>query len=347
MRTIAIEGATAAYKRLRNLDEIAEYGLDLPEQDTAPFRVSWDIFKNAPGVFLNRTRVAHLDFSRSTPRLMIVKAYPEVYDHVLIRALRNAVAVTDQMHKMKKSESGPKNSLLTTTFEDFEITLSVDRLHQAILGAERVDPRFQLLAPLKKHAWKTTPTLKITLDFGTTTTDVFLVQDKGVIKTENNYGTSRHLRKDKVLSLLEQGLEFWDAHFSAEALHTALLSPPDLSACNIWQIEDEYKARITPKPTNMKDSALSFGPFVFCADERNKHMFFDGFRIMTVSYDDVKIDITKIVDMPDPALLETMMKALTLAWKAKILGGELADFPRITTENMTNLIENTDFGYGL
>lgn len=344
MRDIAIDGTVTAFRRLRKIDQIADYGLELTPEDTAPFVLSWDPVNKVPSVRLGRTPVARLNLDGAAPRVMISNAYPEKHDAVILRAFRNAVSLTDRMEKMRQAQKDVKESLLTATFEPFEITLPRERLHQAILGAEMVDSRVQLFRPVVDR-YRQRSSLIINLKSGNNTQSMDFQSVEGVVTPQNN--RIYYPRKDAVLSLLDRGLAVWDTHFSVERLHSALSALPDLSEVDMPEINAQYAFHLHAKTLHTKTPTIKIQNLVLMGDHFYKSIFFEKFRIMNIEHGNETMSVANIVDLPDPQLLDAARKTMDLMWKAKALGADVTDFPKISTEKIDDLLENIDFGYTL
>lgn len=346
MRTIAIEGSIAGYERLKKLDKLAEFGLELPPEATAPFQILWDPARKVPAVCLNRTPVARLNFQQSAPRLSILAGYPHMYDHAIFRALRNAVSVCDRMEKMRKALKDVKPSLVTMTFEDFEINMTPQRFNQAILGAHAVDSRVTLKVPFSVNA-QNNDTAVVHINPGNH--QMWFRREDAFIKPVNrnlnfNIGC---LRKDAFMPLIYEGAATWDARLNAETLTAALNERPDLSAINVDEIDTQYKHHSDHRTLKNEDTTFVHKDLRLVKEKYIGHLYCKEIHVLSMQRGEATFDIRTALDIPQLKILVKSFEAMEMGWKAQALGGRLSDFPKLSKDLIAEVMDTIDFGYDM
>lgn len=336
MRTIKIDGTKAGYARLKTLDKIGDYGLELPDAATAPFTVMWDVAKSAPVVCLDRLPIAEVN-----PALLTMKIhdeYPERFDHALLRAVRNAVSVTDQLAKILKAGDKPKATLLQHDHEDFQVQMSPSDFARAVIGAETIDSRVRLML-------STPTTVGIEIDLGNTSSSAYFTR-RGDVMIYDHRGYQQYFFKEAPFkALLEKGQRAWAEKFAPGGIRVALESIPNITEVDAEAINTLHEEQRRADVLISQSPSVEVGPLSMTGWGRD--LRYQGLIIARRDneYRYIVPQGSGLDDQEDRAAMRRACDVMQLMWKAAAMGAKIENFPKVDAEKIAALIEATDFRY--
>lgn len=340
MRVIDIDEPRARIERLRLFHEAEAYGQDVNPQLTAPFSIGKDPSSIFPAVFLDSTLVAVCNLT-NTPKLWIRDEYPERYDTALLRAIRNAADVCDEIGRIKRAEAkdkGGASGLFTKTPQAFRPRLQDKKtLHKALLGASVLNQKLRLT--WFNAAARCGERFMITSVAGKTKYNYNLsVGTEGCI----TYIPDAHpfgLREDVFNTLMDAGLELFETRFDPDDFSEACRNLIKTSAAvDTRSIQDAFRAYEHEDVSTVVSRCGVFSSKR--ADYVTNHRY-QGITFATGSH----ADICMLYPDLDAKVIRSAIPILDNRWQIEVLGKSPEDFPPLTEALITERVESTDFGY--
>lgn len=347
-RQIPLDGPKARYQRIKQLSEAADYGLELTEHATAPFTVRWDPLIDKPTVCLRQTRLATVecDAIADAPTLRVRPGYPEEHDAVLLRALRNAADVADEVGRRqraaaKEKASGKSAPLLTRTRTEFTVRMGYADLAKALWGAESLDPKLRPEVrgqggfTLEAYSGNTCHTFP------------FVPVEDGFRVAHAGYA-SFFLKEDVFLGRLEQGRAAWDARFDADLLKADIDLLMRAGRVDKFTIESSYEAALRKERVDISVTAR-FRGFSMLYRGGNLDLHHAGIRVADTPPHDKK-GTSLWGGMLSPEFTKELSEARKMMeahWRAAAIGHRAEDYPVLRDGLIAQEVSRVDFGYDM
>lgn len=340
MRVIDIEEPRARVERLKFFHEAEAYGQDVAPQLTAPFSIGKDPSSIFPAIFLDSTLIAVCNLA-DTPKLWIRDEYPERYDAALLRAIRNAADVCDEIGRIKRAEAkdkGGASGLFTKTPQAFRPRIQNKKtLHKALLGASVLNQKLRLTWFNAAAHWG----------------DHFMITSVAG-KTKYNYNLSVGadgsityipdaqpfgLREDVFNTLMDAGLELFETRFNPDTFSEACRNLIETSAAvDTRSIQDAFRAY---EHEDISTVVSRYGVFSSKRSDYVTSHRYQGITFAAGSH----ADICMLYPDLDAEVVRAVIPILDDRWQIAVLGKSPEDFPPLTEALITDRVESTDFGY--
>lgn len=347
MRIIPLDGPKARYERIRLLDEAADYGLTLDPQATAPFTVRWNALRKQAEICIQHTVLAFVNARYASPSLEIRDAYPEDQDNALLRAIRNAANLADQVGCLQRANARlnriePRkispDALLVKARDARAFSLDIGRtdIIKAAYGAMTLpDVSTQSVMMFGRRNER----LRIVVLNGDDDISFDLMHHQGTFRYEPKTWPALQPTQAGLLRFLDAGRAAWDRKADPNAFSVAaraLMSGPtfdEYTLTTTWRVAHDRKQTI-------QNATAMQGPFTMqnaeFAASGSDQLRFNGILMTEES--------TNLMGVPE-AERQQVDDLMLHHTRAAELGLSLGDFPAINPTKVRELVEETDFGY--
>lgn len=349
MRILPLDGPRARYERIRLLEEAADYGLRLDPQATAPFTVRWNSSRKLAEVCVRHTVLAYVNVLYASPRLHVRDAYPEDQDNALLRAIRNAADLADQIGRLQRANARlnrvepqkiAPDALLVKARDATEFSLDLGRsdITKAAYGAMTLpDVSTRSVTMLGRRNER----LRIVVSNGDDDVSFDLMHHQGTFRYEPKTWPALQPTRAGLLRFLDAGRAAWDCKADPKAFSVAaraLISGPTFDEDTLtttWRVAHDRKQTV-------QNATATQGPFTMqhakFASSGSDQLRFKGILMTEES--------TKLMGVPETEReqVDNLMLHYT---RAAELGLSLEDFPAINPMKIRQMVEGTDFGYDI
>lgn len=344
MRTLELHGPKARYERIRLLDKAADYGFALDPQRTAPFTVAWNLAEQVPEVRLRHTVLASVDTRYQPPRLQIRDVVPQDCDAAILRALRNAADLGDEIGRIQRGEKAQKRTPAGAMFlpmaEARKFTLDgygPEDIAKSLYGATALCEDTRVLSALQRKGFSHPVRFALKRNRGSVV--VTLTEEKGVLTyTPQNYPIY-HPNPEVLIPLLEKGRAHWDRHMHAARIEAACRDLIAQTRLDTETVDTAHRYARARKEL-VYDAVATFGPFRM-SDAGTVHRGLGRLRYHGVVLTE---DCARLAGLDLPLLVEANA-AMMWRTRAAELGRTPDDFPVIDPDALRDAVAEVDFGY--
>lgn len=339
-REIKIEGTAASYARIALLDIADDLGMALDATTTAPFNVSWNPHLKRGEIRIKNTLVADVDADWSV--LRVRDDYPQKFDHVLLRALRNTVAFTDQLGKLHRALK--KTGDIGFVGRDTpNFIMGANEPMQALLGAEQCTPNLTFVD-------YENDTVKMRYANG----NAMVYFNIRIAGTEMHVMRSEYTtlgpKEDAFQKMIQRGETAWRNHYDGavfrQDLHDAMATP-QIDAYSVLRAFKEKRQTDDPDFNAQLRISFKFGSLEY------RHVDFYNQEVGEVFHNGIKVarlENDQCIPMPPFAEHPDMGRGLSNLrdlWRCQVLDRDPKSFPLFSEDSLKDLVEKTDFGYDL
>lgn len=363
MRILPLEGSKAQYERLKLLGSSNTYGMVLDPEETQPFLVQWFPLMNRALITYRQTQVASINAADS--ELHIRDGFPEECDFALLRALRNAVTLTDEIGRLQREEKGKTKSVLTNQgHEVFRLSgWSPETLFRAIYGMtgknshlipQAFVPGNELPGQLSLRIRSGVVKLSTYAEFAMrSTSQVTFHKDGADLECRPSGYATYHLKGEAFQELLQAGLAHWDATMTEAAVTAACQKLVSSTHADKQTINGHWDfVRSADKGKSIKlDVVASSGGLTGNVEGDFRYR---GILLGTPDTVRSQHGEPKFVATPaalhigvNPDLLKAAMQAMSLRVRAAMMGRTVEDYPTVKARDMRDLIDSIDYGYDM
>lgn len=341
MRILEIDETKARIERLRFYHEAEDYGQDADPKLTAPFSIGTEIGGVGAAIFIDSTQVATFDL-RDSPKLVLRDAYPTRFDGAILRAIRNAADVCDEIGKIKRAEAkekGGSSGLFTKTPEIFQPRLqSADMLKKALIGATALN---QKITFTWENASPTTPEGFLLWGNAGKTSHLHRVQvsQDGVFTYSGRQHQTYGLRAEEFNRLMDEGLKVFEARFEPQAFTTAC--EEIVAASQGFDVETITRAYAQ---TDRDEAAHVVSRFGLMSTRQIGYFTQHRYHGMLFSGGHDHIICTLYPDL-DRHLVDATVHVMDCRMKAAVMGRTIEDFPMLSDALIQSRVEAVDCGY--
>lgn len=355
-RHLDIPDTRAAYARLSLLPRAAEFGLELDPADTAPFTVRWNAAQRRPEILFRETLVAYLeDYWDREPDVMrtvmcVRTEFPADKDFALLRAVANAVALTDQIGRMEREEKARKKKGYVT-MNGTNFLAAVPGGMTTLIGA-RAEERDFTFSPHSQ-----TPGLyHASLRHGKGSI-AFTIEERpgeGLYVQKEGY-VSIGPKAEEMTDLLHRGAARWARSFDPAGFRDVLSQAcalPEVDRASVmmaFQYGDAPQDRFAPVRIGAEGTGLVL------SKNQDFDLFHNGLWVGQCyfnywggneGFEFRTPRATPWVEAASAELIDAATQKMGILMILNGLGRTAADYPVLDTAALQAAVEETDFGYG-